>query len=598
MRTSVPASRAGVALAVALVAVAVYAPVGGYSFVTLDDPGYVTANDLVLRGLTLDGVVRAFTEFRFANWHPLTWISHMADVSMFGAAPGDAGAHHLVNVAFHAANAALLFLFLAAATGAAAPAAFAALLFAVHPMHVESVAWVSERKDVLSVFFGLLALNAWAGYARHGRPSRYLLALLAFAASLLSKATLVTLPFLMLLLDAWPFRRAAFPGVAPEPGDAEGEPAVPRFPPVSWARALGEKAPFLAMSAAISVVTVAAQRSDGTVIDLADLPFRLRLENAVVSVAAYLGKAVWPSELAVLYPHPNAIPAWKAAGASILVAALTACAVAAWRRRPWVGVGWFWFLGGLVPMIGIVQVGRQAMADRYAYWPFIGLYVAVAFLAAGAAARAGRRGRYAVPVAVLCAVGALAVTARAQVACWKDSRALFGKLAATDPGDAWYNLGNGYLLEGKGMEAMDAFRKAVAGDPRHGRARTALAVELLKSGLAAEAVPLLEEAIRLEPDYVRSWYNLGAAYGRLGDERSALRIYEGVLAWRPRDSVALLAAGELRARAGDLEGAIALLRQAAAVSPGDREALEALRAAAIRAGRQDLAREAAERFAR
>ncbi|HEY5996106.1 MAG TPA: hypothetical protein VIU29_03755, partial [Candidatus Deferrimicrobiaceae bacterium] len=373
MRRVHPAPPFMVALVPVLLVAAVYATVGGFAFVTFDDPGYVTANDLVLRGLSLDGIGRAFAEFRFANWHPLTWISHMADVSLFGAAPSSAGAHHLVNAAFHAANSALLFLALQAATGTTAAPLLAAALFAVHPMHVESVAWVSERKDVLAGFFGMLTLCAYVRYARRRSAGRYILVLLAFVSGLMSKATLVTMPFLLLLLDIWPLGRIS-PIASDDAGPSDGIAPVGRtFPQQRLREVLLEKIPLLALSAMASAVTIAAQRAGGAVTDLGDIPLSLRLSNIAVSYARYLAKAVWPAHLAALYPMPKSIPAWEVAGGAIFLLGMTAAVLRLGRRRPCLFVGWFWFLGAMVPMIGIVQVGRQAMADRYAYLPFIGL---------------------------------------------------------------------------------------------------------------------------------------------------------------------------------------------------------------------------------
>lgn len=597
MRKIPPVSRLFLALVPIMLAVAVYAPIGGFAFVTFDDPGYVTANELVLRGLTRDGFIRAFTEFRFANWHPLTWISHMVDVSLFGAAPLSAGAHHIVNVAFHAANAALLFLFLYASTGAAVSSVLVAVFFALHPMHVESVAWISERKDVLSGLFAMLTLLAYVWYARNRKAGRYILVVLAFVAGLLSKATLVTIPFVLLLLDIWPLGGVMAPLLVAETGNPPS--TVTAFSRVRWRWAIIEKLPLLALSIILSVVTIAAQRAGGAVSELGDIPVSLRLSNAVLSYVAYIGKAVWPTHLAALYVLPLSIPAWKVAGSAMILIALTVAIIMVGRSRPFLTVGWFWFLGMMVPMVGIVQVGRQAMADRYAYLPFIGLYIAFSFLFCDLFLKCRRRSvRIAMGILIAGVVIMLGLAARAQLAHWKNSRALFERLIESDPGDGWYNLGNLDLLDGNRGGAEKSFLMAIRTNPRHARARTALAVERIKDGHIAEAIPLLEESIRLEPDYVKSWYNLGAAYGRLGNEAASLRIYEQVLAWRPDDTNAMLAAGSLRIRKGDIDSGLSILERAATLAPEDRELLIALRDEAIHAGREAVARKAEDQLQR
>ncbi|HEY5996039.1 MAG TPA: tetratricopeptide repeat protein, partial [Candidatus Deferrimicrobiaceae bacterium] len=369
------------------------------------------------------------------------------------------------------------------------------------------------------------------------------------------------------------------------------------FPQLRLREVVLEKIPMLALSAMASALTIAAQRAGGAVSDLGDIPISLRLSNIAVSYTRYLAKAVWPAHLAALYPMPKSIPAWEVAGGAIFLLAMTVAVVRFGHRRPWLCIGWLWFLGAMVPMIGIVQVGRQAMADRYAYLPFIGLYIAFSFSVADLVARQpGRHARILIGIAIVALVGGLGLAARAQAAHWKDSRALFERLVESDPGEGWYNLGNLDLLEGKPLAAERSYREAIRADPRHGRARTALAVEMIRSGHVAEAIPLLEEAIRLEPDYVKSWYNLGAAYGRLGDDDAALRVYEQVLEWRPDDTIAMVAAGSLRIRKGDVDSGLAILQRAANLAPEDRELLDTLRDEAILAGREDIARNAGNRL--
>lgn len=391
------------AAALALLILLAFLPVLGNGFVNLDDGHYVTRNFWVRKGLTRGGLAWIWTANVANNWHPLTVLSHMLDCQIFGLVPAG---HHLTSLFLHLANVLLLFEVLRRMTGAVWRSAAVAALFGVHPLHVESVAWVAERKDVLSAFFWILAMGAYARYALRPSLGRYLLVALAMALGLMAKPMVVTLPFVLLLLDVWPLGRLRF-----EPG---------------WGRRLArlavEKLPLLGLSAAASLVTLQYQTT--SLVDLEVVPWKLRLANAAVSYAAYLGKLLLPRNLAVFYPLPLEIPAWKAAGAAALIAVLTALAVWRARKAPWLLVGWLWFLGTLVPVIGLVQVGRQAMADRYTYLPSIGLFLAACWgLAELAGDRAGRRAVLA--AASVMAILALAAATRAQVRHWSDSVALF-----------------------------------------------------------------------------------------------------------------------------------------------------------------------------
>ena len=364
-----------VGLLLALVTLLAYMPVAKHTFVMYDDGDYITENLVVQNGLTWDGIKWAFATSHSANWHPLTWISHMADCQMFGL---NSGGHHCVNALFHAVNAALLFVLMLRMTSAIWASLFVAALFAWHPMHVESVAWASERKDVLSTFFELLALMAYARYA--GLPKVqspkskvvYILSLVMFACALMSKPMPVTLPFLLLLLDYWPLKRVEGFKLKLESSQ------TPAFQPAtSNLKLLTEKIPFFLLSAVSCVVTYLSQRSSA-VVSLKGLPLDLRVDNTIVSYARYLLKLFWPENLAVIYPLPKLYPLWQLMPAAI---ALIFISWLVWRARrfAYLPVGWLWFLGTLVPVIGLVQVGSQAMADRYSYFPSIGIFIAVAF---------------------------------------------------------------------------------------------------------------------------------------------------------------------------------------------------------------------------
>jgi protein O-mannosyl-transferase len=479
-----------VVLALAALTVAVYAPVGHFDFVQLDDPAYVTENPNVLGGLTLEGLSWAFTTGHAANWHPVTWLSHMLDVQLFGVA---AGAHHLTSLALHAANTLLLFGLLVLLTGALWRSALVAALFAVHPLHVESVAWVAERKDVLSTFFMLLTLWAYAGFVRHvgpaataggataGRSRRvyYALMLVVFALGLMAKPMLVTLPFVLLLLDVWPLERL--------------NPAWPR---------VREKLPLFVMAAASSIVTFVVQQRGGAVTPFEVHPFSLRLQNAVVSVVAYLRDALWPAGLTVLYSFPSAVPPEQVAISLAVLAVVSLAAYRLARREPYLLVGWLWYLGTLVPVAGLVQVGVQARADRYTYVPLIGVFIMVAW---GLAALVGRRPRLRMVVSAA-AIGAIvgcAVTARVQAGYWTDSVALWTRATMitlhVDEFEAHMSLGTALGNQGRVDEAREHFAEAARLRPESDAAHCSLGIALARSGRLTDAVRELNEALRLNP---------------------------------------------------------------------------------------------------
>jgi tetratricopeptide (TPR) repeat protein len=538
--------RRGAAVGLALSTLALYAQVRGHAFLHYDDNMYVTENPVVLQGLTWQGFLWAWTSLDAFNWHPLTWLSHMLDVELFGL---DAGAHHLVNAALHAANAAVLFVVLATMTGAAGPSLVVAALFAVHPMHVESVAWVSERKDLLSTLFGFAGLGAYARYARRPGAWRYAAVAISFAASLMAKPMWVTFPFLLLLLDFWPLGRVQRIGPAsapppPGPGDRPtsspspegavldvsdarirpGEsaspagrgPAARRLPAFPLSRLLLEKLPLLALSAASSAITVLAQERGGAIRGL-EIGFGARLANAAVSYVAYLARTAWPVGLSPQYPHAgSALPAWKAAAAALLLAAVTGLALAGARRMPWLAVGWLWFLGMLVPVIGLVQVGAQSMADRYSYVPLVGLFVAVAW--GGAALVASRGLGPPLAVAASAAVVALAAATWRQVDHWATHESLFRHAVTVNPanGLAHHILSQGLAAAGKLDEALAHAREAVRLEPGLARVHKNLGYVLFRVGLVDESIASLRTAVALQPDYAEAYQNLAVAYARKG----------------------------------------------------------------------------------
>jgi len=566
-------------LAPALVALIllVYAAVAHYDFVAYDDPAYVTENPRVLAGLSWSGAAWAWTTGYAANWHPLTWMSHMLDVTAFGAR---AGMHHLTNLLLHVAATLLLFAFLSRATGAPGRSAFAAGLFAVHPLHVESVAWIAERKDVLSTLFGMLALWAYAGYVRRPAVGRYLAVAACFSASLLAKPMLVTLPFVLLLLDLWPFRRATPGGGTP------------------WPRLVLEKLPLFCLSAASSLATYLVQRQGGAVSSLDLYPLALRIENALVSYVAYIGKMVWPLRLSVMYPYPQAIPFWQAAGAALLLAGISFLAVLQARHRPWLPVGWFWYLGTLVPVIGLVQVGIQSMADRYTYVPLVGLFIAVAWGVPDLLERRRPR-RLAMPAAALCVIGVCAALARAQVGVWKDNVALW-----THATEVTLNMSNhvahnslGIVLEKQGRleEALAHFSEAVRVRPDFAEAQHNLGKALAKAGRYDEALSALAAAVRFDPGNAAVHSDLAIVLAGLGRLDEAITRYSEALRIDPARAQVHNALGVALAgvkRPAEARGHFA---EAVRLNPGFAEARNNLGLALAGEGRiQDASREFSE----
>ncbi len=484
--------------------VASYAQAFALGFVNFDDPRYVYQNPTVLRGVTADGLVWAFSGFHVANWHPLTWLSHMLDVELFGTAPAG---HHAVSVGLHAANTVLLFLVLLGATGRAWRSALAAALFAVHPLHVESVAWISERKDVLSTFFWLAGTLAYVAYARRPTLRRMTAVAVALALGLLSKPMVVTFPFTLLLLDFWPLGRLR-----------TGEPASPMR---GWWPLVREKLPLFALSAASCVLTVLAQ-AGGRAVSAEDvLPVGDRIANALWSYVAYLGQAAWPAGLAAVYPHPAftvaGFPAWKAIAAAVVLAAVSAVVVWQRRRRPYLLFGWLWYLGTLVPVIGLVQVGLQARADRYTYVPLIGIFVAVAWLAADVAERS-RVARRAIPVVAGAVVLASAAAAWVQTGYWRDSFSLFGHaLQVThDNSLALRNLGAAYHDARRDDLAVAALEESVRLMPLDAHAWMDLALSHSNLGQHERAAECFQKALRMKPDDAFIWFNLGVSYAMQG----------------------------------------------------------------------------------
>ncbi|MDP7639442.1 MAG: tetratricopeptide repeat protein [Candidatus Hydrogenedentes bacterium] len=565
-----PARTAPAYLLLALLVFAVFGQSLGFGFIHYDDPLLVTDNHRVLRGLTLDNTVWAFTSGYTGNWHPIAWLSHMLDIELYAL---NAGAHRVTSILLHMASAFALFSFLSTTTASPRRSAAVAALFAIHPLHVESVVWIAERKDLLCGLFWMLALLAYAKWASKPTALRYTWILLAFAAALMSKAMAVTLPFVLLLIDVWPLRRIASPREFPQ--------------------RVREKIPLFAAAGLLSFIAFQTQHAAGATKSIEALSLPIRLASSIVSYGRYTVEAIWPSNLAVFYPHPGVMPPlWALALSSLALVFFTALAWSLRRRSPAVIIGWLWFLGGLVPVIGVVQIGDQAMADRYTYLPLIGLFIAAVWGVRDAlrekAAALETQGIMAAGTVACVVVG---VASWHQVRYWQDSVTLFqhtlavsgshptihnalgrayyaeGRLAEAEeqyrlaldvlPGYsmAHNNLGLIYLEAGRFPDAEHAFREATAVTPRESRFFANLGIALAAQERTAEAEEAMATALELDPENPAARYNLAAFL--LGQQRyeEAEKAFAALVAIDPGNVAGLLGWAEALARLGRTEDA-------------------------------------------
>jgi tetratricopeptide (TPR) repeat protein len=529
-------------------------PLVNSGFINYDDQDYVTENPHVQAGLTWSGVEWAFRTSHASNWHPLTWLSHMLDVQLFGKGPMGP---HCVNLLLHTFNSLLLFLLLKRLTGVQWPSALAAALFALHPLHVESVAWVAERKDVLSTFFGLLSLCAYARYCQLAtqnsklKTPSYILALLFFACGLMSKPMLVTLPFLMLLLDWWPLQRL-------QSVTKVGQVRTP-------SQLVWEKVPFLLLSAAACVATVWAQTQ--AIQPLEHLPLPSRVANAVVAYARYVGKTIWPANLALPYVHPGHWPASQVFGAAIFVAGACVVAFLLRRKSPFVFTGWFWFLGTMVPVIGLVQVGAQSMADRYTYIPSVGLFIILAWAAAWLVAS------WKVPRAVATAGAPLILLlcgarTREQAGYWHDSERLFKHSAAVTENNfiALANAGGALFKQGHLDEALELYQQAYRVNPRYAEAANSIGAVLASRG-SDEAIEWFRKALALQPTHPDALFNVGNFMAKKGNTREASEYFEASLKAKPDNFEARNNLGNALFQLGRIDEAIKQYQLALDYSP-------------------------------
>lgn len=559
-----------VSFALILCVAGVYGQVSTFEFATVDDPTYVKLNCVVKQGLTLNGVKWAFTSFHAANWHPLTWISHMLDVELYGMWPG---MHHLTNVALHAVNAVLLFLLLRYGTGALWKGAFVAALFALHPLHVESVAWVAERKDVLSAMFWLLAMLGYVRYVKGPSLKRYLPVAGAFALGLLAKPMLVTLPFALLLLDYWPLRRLELAGQTP--GNLPPR-EYNENPKIRWSGAVPlvlEKLPLFAMAAASCIVTFVAQNAGGAVSTLQETSLSVRFPNAFISYALYLWKMVWPSELAVFYPLREPPSLHLATFALALVLLLSFAAVRAARSRPYFITGWLWYLGTLVPVIGFVQVGAQSMADRYTYLPLIGIFMLVTWGAADlfGTRRAGKAVLGTMAVGVL---AVLSVLSWSQTNTWKDSVTLFTHAVSVTENNflSSNNLGCALYEKGDTKGAIRSFKEALRACPGYAVAHANLGLSYAKVGDRTAAIAHYLTAMKLGSSSASSHYVIAQGLSSFGCMPQAIREYRKALQLDPDHVPAWIGLGQALDSQGKAEQGKSCYLKALEINPGNADA--------------------------
>ena len=501
----------------------VFLQVRHHEFINFDDNQYIVRNNQVKAGLTWNGFVWAFTEIHAHNWHPLTWISHMLDCELFGLNPLR---HHLVSLSFHIANTLLLFWVLKRMTAAVWQSAFVAAVFALHPLHVESVAWASERKDVLSTFFWLLTMWAYAFYVERPQVKRYLAVLLFFALGLMAKQMLVTLPFVLLLLDYWPLGRIM---LKEQSSYSSTYPSVP----VSIRQCILEKLPLFVLSGIVSVTVYLIQLHSGTVKSFVEYPLVCRIGNALVSYTAYIGKMLWPVGLSIFYPHPlRDLPAWQVAGSALLLACVTAAVIWKLRQRPYLAVGWLWYLGTLVPVIGLVQVGLHALADRYTYVPLTGLFIIIAWGIPDILARLRYR-RVFLTLSGIVLLSVLGAVTWRQTGYWRNNTTLYTHSIAVVRNNWWAHFRLGMALHGQNKlnEAINHYTAALRFKPSFPAAHKHLGDALAGQGKLDGAVKHYAEAVRLRSDFAEAHESLGETFikqqrfeGAIAQFIAALRI--------------------------------------------------------------------------
>ena len=533
----------------------IFAQVISHDFITFDDGAYITGNAHVQKGLSGKNLVWAFTSTEVSNWHPLTWLSHMLDCELYSLNPAG---HHLNSLFFHVANTLLLFFVLRSGTGRLWESAMVAALFALHPLHVESVAWVSERKDVLSAFFWMLTMSAYVYYCRRPGSYRYLLIIISFGAGLMAKPMLVTLPFVLLLMDLWPLGRLQLPArVTTESG------------PQSLTRLVVEKIPLFVLSAASCVVTFMAQSRGGAVMTFEALPLIVRIINTFVSYVRYLASMLWPQDMAVFYPHPGtSLPLWQGVAAALFIAVVLLLVARQYLKRPFLLVGWLWFLGTLVPVIGLVQVGGQSMADRYTYLPSIGIFLMFVWGFSGLFAGLRSRGpllAFGSTAVLLC----LSVVTWFQLGHWKDTETLFRHTLSVTKRNyvAHSNLGAFLTDKGRLDEARAEHEKALSIWPSYPDAHNNLGVVFARKGLLKEAISHYKKALQANPKHLLAHQNMASALAELGELEEAVSYYHRALIIDPEAGANHNTMGVVLARLQRMDEAVSHLTRAIELCP-------------------------------
>lgn len=577
---------------ISILTVSIYWQIQGHDFIILDDPSYIYENNHVIRGLSLESVKWAFTESHVANWHPVTWISHILDHEFYELEPGG---HHRTNLIFHTVNAILLFLVFMRMTGAFWQSATMATLFAIHPLHVESVAWASERKDVLSMFFMMLTIWAYIRYVEKRETKKYLLVVLFFALGLMSKPMLVTLPFVLLLLDFWPLNRAQ-----------EGLKKI-----------ITEKIPLFGLAIVSSLITFLVQQSDGATKSLVYYSMQSRIFNAISSYAEYLVKMVWPTKLSILYPHPGLVLlSWKVVLSGMVLIGITVLAVKTIRRAPYIAVGWFWYVGTLVPVIGFVQVGGQTMADRYTYIPLIGIFIIVAWGIPCLLKNIRRKKQ--ILIALSMVVGSIfSFASWSQAKYWENSIVLFEhaievvddenrnfamaynslglsyyknkeyekaifhlkKCLKIDP-DHWkcyHNIGDILVQKKEFQKAIRYFKRGIKINSKNYRGHNNIGVVLQRMGKVEESIKHFKKSIELKPDQGLSYYNLGKLLAENNRFNEAIFEYKKALKIDPKSFMIHLGLGNALAEKGLYPESIDHYKMAIRIKPDFPAAYENLK---------------------
>jgi protein O-mannosyl-transferase len=549
-----------VIIALIVASFAAFGRIAGNDFINLDDPGYITDNHIVQSGLNLQNIKWAFTAVVLSNWHPLTLLSHMADWRFFGA---DASGHHIVSLLLHIGAVIFLFLFLNKTTNKLWPAAFAAAFFALHPLRVESVAWAAERKDVLSMFFGMACLYAYTLYCSQKKLSRYLLCLIAFALSLISKPMLVTLPFVLMLLDFWPLNRW-------HKAIHDQDKKFPAMKGLIW-----EKIPLICLSIASSTITLWTQGQGGAIVSTESLSFFERVSNAIVSYAVYLGKIFWPVNLAVFYPHELPISLWKVFISGIILLSITVITLYCRKKQPFLLVGWFWYLGTLIPVIGLVQVGGQAMADRYTYLPSIGIAIGLGWGIPFLVPSEKMRKKILFPIGIAI-MTVLSILSWRQCGIWENSLKLYTHaLKVTENNHlAHNNLGVALFEEGKFEEAIYHCSKAIQIAPRSADARVCRGNAYAKLSLHQQSIDDYNKAIFLKPDYAECYFSRGDLYGKLGQYQRALEEFNQGIRLMKNSSEAYNNRGICHAELGCFHLALEDFNEAIRLMPQNADALK------------------------